>query len=265
MKILTVRFKNINTLKGEWEVHFNRPPLQEAGLFAITGPNGSGKTTIFDAISLGLYGETTRLKNLPEQIMSKQTSDCYCEVTFSVNSHVFRSTWLLSLTDGKPNVPAMRLVELNDAEQILEDTIVAVRTRITELTGLDFKRFSRSAMLPQGEFAALLNALDSERVEILEKIVGKRIYSESITAAFEKAEIENKKLEALKEAIQDFPPMHASVIERLQEAVQQLEDDFREAEDVFFKLSESEKQLKRRNQLQKKYPVSYTHLTLPTN
>jgi exonuclease SbcC len=253
MKILTIRFKNINTLKGEWEVHFNRPPLQEAGLFAITGPNGSGKTTIFDAISLGLYGETTRLKNLPEQIMSKQTSDCYCEVTFSVNSHVFRSIWSLSLTDGKPNAPEMRLVELNDTEQILEDTIVAVRTRITELTGLDFKRFSRSVMLPQGEFAALLNALDSERVEILEKIIGKGIYSESIKAAFEKAEIENKKLEALKEAIQDFPPMNTSVIKRLQEAVQQLEDDFREAEDVFFKLSESEKQLKRRNQLQKKY------------
>lgn len=253
MKILTLRFKNINSLKGEWEVHFNRPPLREAGLFAITGPNGSGKTTIFDGISLGLYGETTRLKNLPEQIMSKQTSDCYSEVTFSVNNHVFRSTWSLRLTDGKPNAPEMRLVELNDTEQPLEDTIVAVRTRITELTGLDFKRFSRSVMLPQGEFAALLKALDFERMEILEKIVGKEIYSESKKAAFEKAEIENKKLEALKEEIQDFPPMHASVIESLQEAVQQLEDDFQEAEDVFFKLSENEKQLKRHNQLQKKY------------
>ena len=57
MKILNVQFKNINTLKGEWEVHFNRSPLP-IGLFAITGPNGSGRTTIFDAISLGLYGET---------------------------------------------------------------------------------------------------------------------------------------------------------------------------------------------------------------
>ena len=253
MKILTVRFKNINTLKGEWDLYFNRPPLREAGLFAITGPNGSGKTTIFDAISLGLYGETTRLKNLPEQIMSKQTSDCYSEVTFSVNSHVFRSTWSLCLTDDKPNAPEMRLVELTDTDQTLEDNIVAVRTRITDLTGLDFKRFSRSVMLPQGEFAALLNALDFERMEILEKIVGKGIYSESKKAAFEKAEIENKKLEALKEEIQDVPPLHTSVIESLQEAVHQLEDDFREAEDSFFKLSEREKQLNRHNQLQKKY------------
>lgn len=253
MKILTIRFKNINALKGEWELHFNRPPLREAGLFAITGPNGSGKTTIFDAISLGLYGETTRLKNLPEQIMSKQTSDCYSEVTFSVNSHVFRSTWSLRLSDGKPNAPEMTLVELTDTEQSLEDTIVAVRTRITELTGLDFKRFSRSVMLPQGEFAALLKALDCERVEILEKIVGKGIYSESIKAVFEKTEKEDKKLEALKEEIQDFPPMNnTSVIERLKEAVDQLEDDFQEAEALFFKLSESEKQLKRHNQLQKK-------------
>ena len=253
MKILTIRFKNINTLKGEWEVHFDRPPLQEAGLFAITGPNGSGKTTIFDAISLGLYGETTRLKNLPEQIMSKQTSDCYSEVTFSVNTHVFRSIWSLSSTNGKPNAPEMRLVELNDTEQVLEDTIVAVRTRITELTGLDFKRFSRSVMLPQGEFTALLNALDSERAEILEKIVGKGIYSESIKTAIEKADIENKKLEALKEEIQDFALLDTSVIESLQQSVHQLEDEFQEAEDLFFKLSDSEKQLKRYSQLQKKY------------
>lgn len=61
MKILNVRFKNINTLKGEWEIHFDRSPLKESGLFAITGPNGSGKTTIFDAISLGIYGETAQI------------------------------------------------------------------------------------------------------------------------------------------------------------------------------------------------------------
>lgn len=138
MKILSVRFKNINTLKGEWEIDFDRSPLKEAGLFAITGPNGSGKTTIFDAISLGLYGETVRLKNSPEHIMSKQTSDCYATVTFSVNGNVFRSIWLLHSAAGKPLEPEMRLVELNRTERVLEDNIVTVRSRITELIGLDF-------------------------------------------------------------------------------------------------------------------------------
>ena len=46
MKILNVRIKNINSLGGEHEIEFEKPPLNEVGIFAITGPNGSGKTTL---------------------------------------------------------------------------------------------------------------------------------------------------------------------------------------------------------------------------
>ncbi|MBU0988501.1 MAG: hypothetical protein KKH68_14720, partial [Proteobacteria bacterium] len=253
MKILNIRFKNINTFKGEWEIDFDRSPLKESGLFAITGPNGSGKSTIFDVISLGLYGETFRLKNSPEQILSKQTLDCYAMVTFSSNSGVFRSIWSLRCAKGKPLAPEMRLVELNGNERVLEDKIGTVRSRITELTGLDFKRFSRSVMLPQGEFAALLNALDNERAEILEKIVGPDIYAQFSKAALANAEKESNKLISLKEGIQTFPPPHLSQVEMLRETIEQLEDDFRRAEHAVSALKEKEQQLKSCYQLQKEY------------
>ena len=260
MRILNVKFKNINTLKGEWEVHFNRSPLKESGLFAITGPNGSGKTTIFDAISLGLYGETARLKNSPEQIMIKQATDCYSTVTFSISDNVYCSTWFLRCTKGKMHPPGMKLIEITRNKQVLEDKISTVRNRIAELTGLDFKRFSRSIMLTQGEFAAFLNALDNERSEIIEKITGKEIYAESSKTIFNKAETEYKKLEALKEEIQNIPLMHTSEIKNLQETVQQLEDDYQTTENLFFKLYEKEKQLKRHSQLQKEFKENQTAL-----
>jgi exonuclease SbcC len=240
MKILNVKFKNINTLKGEWEIHFDRPPLQETGLFAITGPNGSGKTTIFDAISLGLYGKTARLKHSPEQIMSKQTSDCYSSVTFSINDNVYCSAWSLRSTKGKMHPPEMKLLEITGKKQVIGDTINTVRNRIAELTGLDFKRFSRSIMLTQGEFAAFLNALDNERAEILEKIIGKEIYAEFSRAILDNAEREFKKFEALKEEIQNFSLMHPSEIKNLQETVQQLEEDYQKTETLFFELYERE-------------------------
>ena len=265
MKILNVRFKNINTLKGEWEIHFNRSPLKESRLFAITGPNGSGKTTIFDAISLGLYGETARLKNSPEQILSKQASDCYSSVTFSVNGNVYCSTWSLRSTKGKTLLPEMKLLEINGKKQVLGDKISTVRNRIAELTGLDFKRFSRSIMLAQGEFGAFLNALDNERAEILEKIIGKEIYAESSKAIFDKAETEFKKLEALKEEIHNFPLMHTSEVKNLQETVQQLEEDYQKTENLFFKLYERERQLKHHSQLQKEYKENQTALAEAKN
>lgn len=66
MKILSLRLKNLNSLKGEWKIDFTREPFASNGLFAITGPTGAGKTTLLDAICLALYHETPRLSNVSQ-------------------------------------------------------------------------------------------------------------------------------------------------------------------------------------------------------
>ena len=48
MKILSLRLKNLNSLKGEWKIDFTREPFASNGLFAITGPTGAGKTTLLE-------------------------------------------------------------------------------------------------------------------------------------------------------------------------------------------------------------------------
>ena len=62
MKILTLRLKNLNSLKGEWKIDFTAEPFASSGLFAITGPTGAGKTTLLDAICLALYHRTPRMR-----------------------------------------------------------------------------------------------------------------------------------------------------------------------------------------------------------
>jgi exonuclease SbcC len=61
MKILSLRLRNLNSLKGEWKIDFSQPPFRDNGLFAITGPTGAGKTTLLDAICLALYHRTPRM------------------------------------------------------------------------------------------------------------------------------------------------------------------------------------------------------------
>ncbi len=61
MKILTLTFKNLNSLYGEWTIDFRHPEYVSNGIFALTGPTGAGKSTILDAITLALYGQTPRL------------------------------------------------------------------------------------------------------------------------------------------------------------------------------------------------------------
>src|SRR5690606_18939750 len=61
MKILAIRLKNLASLAGEQIIDFTAEPLASAGLFAITGPTGAGKSTILDALCLALFGSTPRL------------------------------------------------------------------------------------------------------------------------------------------------------------------------------------------------------------
>ena len=61
MKLCKLKLKNLNSFRGEFELDFESPPLDEASLVAITGPTGAGKTTLLDAICVALYGKTPRL------------------------------------------------------------------------------------------------------------------------------------------------------------------------------------------------------------
>ena len=52
MRILQIRFKNLNSLAGEWAIDLTHPAFLSDGIFVITGPTGAGKTTILDAVCL---------------------------------------------------------------------------------------------------------------------------------------------------------------------------------------------------------------------
>ena len=104
--------------------------------------------------------------------------------------------------------PEMHLIRLQDGE-VLANTHHEVCARITEITGMNFRNFTRSIMLAQGDFAAFLNALDSERMDILEKIISTDIYGDYKKEINDKAESAQKELDRLKQdltAIQLMEP-----------------------------------------------------------
>jgi len=197
VKILRLHFKNINSLKGENRIDFTQAPLADAGVFAITGPNGSGKSSLLDVITLGLYGQTFRFDRPAEHVMTQHTQDCYAEVEFALGGIEYRATWSLQSADRVTTAPNMTLTRLGTHPIVLSDKIQHVRDKIAEITGLDFRRFTRSVMLAQGDFAAFLNALDSERLDILEKIVSNDVYEDyrlELQTQFNQAEQELQRL-----------------------------------------------------------------------
>ena len=76
MKILKLRLKNLNSLKGDWDIDFTAAPFADNSLFAITGPTGAGKSTLLDAICLALYHRTPRLEAVSaggNELMTRHT------------------------------------------------------------------------------------------------------------------------------------------------------------------------------------------------
>jgi exonuclease SbcC len=182
MKVNSLRFKNINSLQGQWKIDFTQPPFSDNGLFAITGPTGAGKTTILDAICLALYQQTPRLGSINKssnELMTRGTSDCLAEVEFEVKGQGYRAFWSQrrsrNKVDGNLQDSVVELVRIADGK-ILASQVKKMALLIEEITGLDFSRFTKSMMLSQGQFAAFLNAAANERAELLEELTGSEIY-----------------------------------------------------------------------------------------
>lgn len=156
MRILGVRFKNLNSLTGEWQVDFTHPDYASDGIFAITGATGSGKTTILDAVCLGLYGRTPRLDNVTKssnEIMSRQTGECFAEVDFETQKGRYRCHWSQHRArrrhDGELQPARHEIAAASGA--VLESGITQVGEFIKKVTGMDFKRFTRSMLLARGD------------------------------------------------------------------------------------------------------------------
>lgn len=215
-------------MEGENRIHFDQAPIADGGVFAITGPNGSGKSSVLDVITLGLYGETFRFDRPADHVMTKLTTESFAHVEFSLGDDKFKSSWHVKRKDGdlagELLAPEMQLIQLNGSEQILEHSAQKVRSRMAELTGMDFHKFSKSMVLAQGDFAAFLNALDSERMDILEKISGVDIYQEYKKQAEEKNTQAQTRLQQLEQDLNAIPVMDVAT----QEASEHDLADFKE-------------------------------------
>ena len=191
MKILKVTIRNLNSLKGDHVVEFGKEPLASAGLFAITGPTGSGKTTILDAITLALFGKAARYGNAPspEDVMTRGAVDCSAEVTFEVKKGIFVAQWSLARARGKleGTIQNARRCVMSAAGKIIADQVKDVNSKIEDLLGLDHERFMRSVMLAQGQFAKFLTAKPDERAQLLESLTGSDIYSQIGVMAYDEA------------------------------------------------------------------------------
>lgn len=219
MKIQAIRIQNLASLDGNTEIDFAREPLCSAGIFAITGPTGAGKSTILDALCLALYAKTPRYR-LAENgidimdvkgstikqddvrgILRDGASGGYAEVDFEgVDGRHYRATWRVrrarNKADGNLQAYEMSLKNIT-ADQDIPGKKTELLPEIERLVGLNFEQFTRSVLLAQGDFTAFLKAGKDEKSSLLEKLTGTSVYSEISKRIFEHQREEQQKLREL--------------------------------------------------------------------
>ena len=209
MKILTIRGKNLASIEGEFEIDFTREPLLSAGIFAITGPTGSGKSTILDALCLALFaqsprqvaatergveladGESGRIsQNDPRSILRKGTAEGYAEVDFiGLDKNHYQARWSVrrarNKASGNLQDHNIHLSNITTGVLFPEKKIETLR-EIERLIGLNYDQFTRSVLLAQGDFTAFLKAGRDEKSALLEKLTGTAIYTEISKSIYDK-------------------------------------------------------------------------------
>ncbi len=157
------------------------PPIdfsefESEGLFLISGETGAGKTTIFDAISFALFGQTSGAYRSTKYLRSgfaKEGTASYVEFYFSHQGkdyHIRREPLHLRPKRGGGMKEEPERAILYSSEDVPLEGLKAVNTAITELLNIDFQQFKQVAMIAQGEFWSLLNASTDDRTRILRNI-----------------------------------------------------------------------------------------------
>ncbi|CDZ95766.1 AAA family ATPase [Pseudomonas saudiphocaensis] len=238
MKILAIRLKNLASLAGDQVIDFTAEPLASAGLFAITGPTGAGKSTILDALCLALFGSTPRLDNVSplnkvpdgdaeigggdeRNLLRRGCGSGYAEVDFvGVDGHRYRARWEVKRArekvDGRLQASSQSLQDLDSGQLLASGKKREFKELLETRLGLTLAQFTRAVLLAQSEFSAFLKADDNERGTLLEKLTDTGLYSRLGQAAFEAAKQAKEKLTQLEQQLGGLQPLEPEARQALE-------------------------------------------------
>jgi DNA repair exonuclease SbcCD ATPase subunit len=219
-----VRWKNLlSTGNSFTEIQLNKSPNT-----LIVGNNGSGKSTVLDALCFGLFGKPFRKINKPNLLNSINQQQCVVEVEFTIGKKQYKI-----IRGIKPNVFEIYLngsllnqdAASRDYQEVLEKSILK----------LNYKSFTQVVILGSASFVPFMQLSSSDRRTIIEDLLDIQIFStmngvvkdrmsiikeETLKTKYE-MELSDEKIKLQKEAIEEHKRHNDAEIEKKQEEVNQ--------------------------------------------
>lgn len=224
MRPLKLSFESFNSYANNTSIDFE--DFNSNGIFLITGPTGSGKTTIFDAIKYALYGEASgedrkNISNFNFSDFANPGAQSSVTFEFLHRGVKYRIERIASYQVSKKNKTpesdkktpnkktTVNFYQLIDGEEkLLASNATKVNEEVQNLLGIDKNQFSQIVMIAQGDFSKILTAKGSDREILLRNIFNTEIYQQlqerlkTNTSQLEKEH--EKNLANAKNALQDI-------------------------------------------------------------
>ena len=190
MKPIRLELKEFGPYKNEiieWDKIINEP------IFLITGKTGSGKSTLFDAITYALYNKTTGGKDIAslrrKTALDKDKTQVNFDFELSEKKYRIERT-LAYLKAGNKNLTSgkVALMQYNGEKlEVIATKEQEVKEKVEELIGLDDKQFCQIIILPQGKFKEFLLSKSSEKKETLRSLFNTYFYQKFVEQLQEQA------------------------------------------------------------------------------
>ena len=224
MRPLKLSFESFNSYANNTSIDFE--DFNSNGIFLITGPTGSGKTTIFDAIKYALYGEASgedrkNISNFNFSDFANPGAQSSVTFEFLHRGVKYRIERIASYQVSKKNKTpesdkktpnkktTVNFYQLIDGEEkLLASNATKVNEEVQNLLGIDKNQFSQIVMIAQGDFSKILTAKGSDREILLRNIFNTEVYQQlqerlkTDTSQLEKEH--EKNIAKAKNALQDI-------------------------------------------------------------
>ncbi|WP_278352905.1 SbcC/MukB-like Walker B domain-containing protein [Chryseobacterium gleum] len=219
--------------------------LTEAGLFGIFGAVGSGKSSVLEAISFALYGETERLNMRDKRaynMMNLKSNSSYIEFDFvNYENKLFRAT-----RDFKRNSKKFEEVKPNAVtfyENIDGKWIPLEHSNAEAIIGLSYSNFKRTIIIPQGQFKEFLELGAAERTNMMKEIFNLQKFDlqNNVSALNVKNRSE---LDQLEGQLKGFEDINEEKIKIQKEELTEEQKKLSEANKKLEKISQTYQQLK---------------------
>ena len=205
MRPLRLRMKGFAAFRDDTEVDFS-----DVELAALVGPTGSGKSTVIDGITFALFGAVARYDDnrAVAPVINQLSTEARAELEFEVDGERYTAVRVVRRTDVGATTKEARLER---GVEILAGRASEMGEAVEKALGLDFDRFTKTVVLPQGRFARFLHDQPRDRQEVLRQLLGLDLYTRMGAEARKRAATCRDQREVLEPRLQAGAPSEEDV------------------------------------------------------